>query len=93
MAAEELLTGDWAEVSEITYPPYGFLMAIGPTTHIDPRLFCINQFAGADYDQQASIIANIPLLETHAGLSPNDYRTEDEWRAPFDRDAEQAESE
>jgi hypothetical protein len=93
MTAEEFLASDFVKVSEITYPPYGFMMAIGPTTHIDPRLFCINQFAGVDYDQQASVIANILLLETHAGLSLNDYRTEDEWRAPFDRDTEQAESE
>lgn len=68
-------------LSEITYPPYGFLMALGPTRGVDPRLFDISYFGDFDYDEQATVAANMPLLETHIGPLANDYQTEQEWRA------------
>ena len=70
-------------LSEITYPPFGFLMAIGPTEGIDARLFDIGYFGDFEYDEQATIAANMPLLATHIGPLANDYQTEEEWRAKF----------
>jgi hypothetical protein len=74
------------QLSEITYPPFGFLMAIGPTKGIDPRLFDISYFADFGYEDRARIAANMPLLETHIGPLANDYQSEEEWRAAWSKD-------
>ena len=47
---EDLLLGPRLRASEITYPPYAFLMAL-TTEGIDPRLFDISFFADFDYDE------------------------------------------
>ena len=74
---------DVLRLSEITYPPFGFLMVIGPTKGIDPRLFDISYFGDFEYDEQVTIAANMPLLETHFGPLANDYQTEEGVRARF----------
>jgi hypothetical protein len=49
-SVEDLLLGPRLRASEITYPPYGFLMAL-TMEGIDPRLFDISAFADFDYNQ------------------------------------------
>ncbi len=86
---EDIFGGPQLRISEITYPPLGFVMTIGPVDTIDPRLFDISHFAGFGYDEQTTIAANLPLLETHHHMAPNDYPTHDEWRSRSTRDRDQ----
>lgn len=76
---------DWEvlRLSEISYPPYGFLMVLGSTRGVDPRLFDMSFFGDFGYDEKADIDANMPLLDTHIGPLANDYSSEAEWRARF----------
>jgi len=71
---DEVLSGLRLRASEITYPPYGFLMALS-TAGLDPRLFDISFFADFDYDEQAAIELELAVLPTHIGVLFNDYRT------------------
>jgi hypothetical protein len=83
---EDIVGGPQLRISEITYPPLGFVMTIGPVGTLDPRLYEINYFADFGYDEQTTISANLPLLETHHHMAPNDYRTYAEIHDNFDED-------
>jgi hypothetical protein len=87
---EDIFGGPHLRISEITHPPLGFVMAIGPVDTLDPRLFDITYFADFGYDEQTTIAAELPLLETHHHMAPNDYRTYAEIRAGFDEDQDAA---
>jgi hypothetical protein len=76
---EDLVSGPWLRASEITHPPYGFVMAL--STHgLDPRLFDISAFADFDYDQQATVQMDLAILPTFIGLALNDYRNLEEMK-------------
>ncbi len=86
---DNLLSDRSLHVSEITYPPYGFLMALD-WNGINPRLFDISHFAGFDYDQSATAELELAVLPTYIGTIPNDYRTLEEVRRDEQRAVEEA---
>lgn len=88
---EDIVGGPQLRISEITYPPLGFVMTVGPVDTLDPRLFEITYFADFGYDEQTTIAAKLPLLETHHHMAPSDYRTYAEIRAKVDEDQAAAE--
>jgi hypothetical protein len=88
-SVEDLLLGPRLRASEITYPPYGFLMAL-TTEGIGPRLFDISEFANFDYDQQATVAVELAVLPTHIGVLFNDYRTYEEVKRDEQRNIEAA---
>lgn len=70
--------GDWQQgtihvLSEITYPPYGYVMTID-TEAPDSRLFDITHFARFERGEQATVRLELPLLPTYFGTIPGDYR-------------------
>jgi hypothetical protein len=86
---EDIVLGPRLRASEITYPPYGFLMAL--TQHgIDSRLFDISIFAEFGYDEQTTVAVNLAVLPTHIGVLFNDYRTLDEVKRDERRNVEAA---
>jgi hypothetical protein len=63
-------------ISEITYPPYGYVMTID-SEKPDPRLFEITSFAGFNYNEFKVMTLKLPVLPTHL-VFPGDYRTKQE---------------
>jgi hypothetical protein len=63
--------------SEITYPPFGYVMALSGKPP-DDRMFDITHFAWNDYDEQRSMFLDLPVLPTYLATIPGDYRELDE---------------
>ena len=63
-------------MSEINYPPFGYLMTIDSESP-DKRLFEITHFANYNYNEFKVMTLKLPVLPTHLGY-PGDYRTEKE---------------
>ncbi|MDP9364827.1 MAG: hypothetical protein M3Q10_11490 [Chloroflexota bacterium] len=86
---DNVLSDRSLHVSEITYPPYGFVMALD-WNRINPRLFNISHFADFDYDQASTVELDLAVLPTHRGEIPNDYRTREEVERDAQRNVEEA---
>jgi hypothetical protein len=76
-------TGKLCIFSEITYPPFGYVMTIDSEPP-DGRLFEITHFARYFYNEFAVVPLKLPVLPTHL-LFPGDYRDKDQIRK--DREA------
>ena len=63
-------------MSEITYPPFGYLMTIDSETP-DMRLVEISHFSRHDYNEFRVMTMKFPVLPTHT-FYPGDYRTKEE---------------
>jgi hypothetical protein len=63
--------------SEITYPPFGYVMTLG-TEAPDSRLFDITHFAWSDYHETRSEFLGLPVLPTHLVGASGDYRNLEE---------------
>jgi hypothetical protein len=63
-------------MSEITFPPYGYLMTIDSPPP-DNRLIEVTHFAGNDYADYREMTMKLPVLPTHT-VYPGDYRTKEE---------------
>jgi hypothetical protein len=63
-------------MSEITYPPFGYLMTINSDPP-DKRLFEITHFSTYDYNEFKVMTLKLPVLPTHL-VFPGDYRTKKE---------------
>jgi hypothetical protein len=64
-------------VSEITFPPFGFLMAID-CVWPDQRLGDISEFANFDYnDWVCGLTMRLPIMPIYTAY-PGDYRSRDE---------------
>ena len=68
-----VITGKVYHVSEITYPPFGFVMALDSESP-DPRLFDASHFADFDYEELATVDVALAALPTFMGWIPTDYR-------------------
>jgi hypothetical protein len=75
-----------AVFSEITYPPFGYVMALGGPPP-DDRLYEISRFARYDYNEFRVEEVRLPVLATHTSV-PGDYRTKDEVLREAGRSAE-----
>ena len=62
--------------SEITFPPYGYVLTLDSPPP-DHRLFSISHFANYDYDEFRTFEMRLPVLPTFLTM-PGDYRTRDE---------------
>lgn len=69
-------TGKKAVLSEITYPPFGYVMALDSEPP-DERLIEITHFAGYDFNEFKVMTLKLPVLPTHT-MYPGDYRTKDQ---------------
>lgn len=72
----DFYTGKKITLSEISYPPFGYVMTIDSIPP-DKRLFEITHFANYDYNEFVVMNLKLPVLPTHT-LLPGDYRTMDE---------------
>ena len=68
-------TGKTSIMSEITFPPFGYVMSLDSTPH-DSQLVEISYFSQYGYDELASISRRFPVLPTHMP-TPGDYRPYD----------------
>jgi len=65
-------TGRMSVISEITYPPFGYVMIMSSEPP-DDRLFEITHFARYDYNEFVVMPLELPVLPTHLPI-PGDYR-------------------
>lgn len=63
-------------MSEITYPPFGYLMTVDSEPP-DKRLFEITHFSHYDYNEFQVMTLRLPTLPTYTYL-PGDYRTKEQ---------------
>jgi hypothetical protein len=63
-------------LSEITFPPYGYVMTI-ESNPPDPRLLDITLFSKYRYNDHAVKALRFVVLPTHS-IYPGDYRTKEE---------------
>jgi hypothetical protein len=70
-------------MSEITFPPFGYLMTIDSEPP-DNRLIEISHFARHDYNEFRVMTMKFPVLPTHT-IYPGDYRTKEEIIEQADR--------
>ena len=70
------LLGKIALVSEITYPPFGYLMTINSEPP-DDRLYEITYFSRYNYNESKTLELKLPVLPTYT-VYPGDYRTKKE---------------
>lgn len=68
--------GGFSVVSEISYPPFGYLMTLDSEPP-DQRLFEVTHFTRYDYEEFAAVELRLPVLPTHL-MYPGDYRTREE---------------
>ena len=78
-ALGEFGSSDFKLISEITFPPYGYVFCIGSGPP-DDRLVEITHFSGFNYESMRTIFLDLPVLPTHLPWLPGDYRTEKELR-------------
>jgi len=71
-----IFTSQMTVMSEITFPPFGYLMTIDSKPP-DNRLFEITHFSDCDYNEFKVMTLKLPVLPTHT-MYPGDYRTKDE---------------
>ena len=69
-------TGKSTIISEITFPPFGYVMTIDSEPP-DQRLFEITHFARYSYSDFRVMTLQLPVLPTHVAI-PGDYRTKAE---------------
>ena len=64
--------------SEVTFPPFGFVMTLGDTMPPDTRFVEISGFSRFEYnDCRAGISMKLPLMPIYTGF-PGDYRTREQ---------------
>lgn len=68
--------GQITSMSEINYPPYGYVMTINSNPP-DPKLVDITHFSRYDYNRFCTQAMRLPVLPTHLPL-PGDYRSKEE---------------
>ncbi|MCD4654051.1 hypothetical protein K8T06_08950 [bacterium] len=61
-------------MSELAFPPFGFLLIID-SDQFDERLLNITHFCYEDYDKWRSVFLRIPVMQIHLPI-PGDFRTE-----------------
>lgn len=74
VATLDLNKGRKSVFSEITFPPFGYVMTLNGTAPPRPDLFCIDHFARFDFDEFHTAQMKLPVLPTFLTL-PGDYRT------------------
>ena len=75
-ALANMETGNVSLLSEITFPPFGYVMTIDSSPP-DKRLVEITHFAQYAYEDFAVFSQKLPVLPTHVGF-PGDYRTKED---------------
>ncbi len=76
MVMGNLTRSTFCSLSEISYPPFGYVMTIDSDPP-DARLFEISNFARFGYNDFSVLNLKLPVLPTHLGY-PGDYRTKGE---------------
>lgn len=76
-AKVDINSGNIRLMSEITYPPFGYLMTLDKPVE-EARLFEITHFANYRYNDFKVMSIKMPVLPTHLPYLPGDYRTKEE---------------
>ena len=76
VATMEIFKGQSCVFSEISFPPFGYVMTLDSPPP-DPRLYSISHFAKYDYDEFRAFELQLPVLPTFLWM-PGDYRTKDQ---------------
>ncbi len=71
-----LYTGKFSLLSEITYPPFGYVLTINSEPP-DNRPVEITHFARYDYNEFVVMPLQLPVLPTYLAI-PGDYRTKEQ---------------
>jgi hypothetical protein len=77
VATLNLASGQISAFSEITYPPYGYVMTVNNTPPPHDKLYNISHFARYAYNEFDTVPLRLPVLPTFLTL-PGDYRTLEE---------------
>lgn len=75
--AGRMASNGFTMISELSFPPLGYVLTLGGAPPPDRRLFEITWFKDHRYDEFRQIEMRMPLLETHAPLA-GDYRSKRE---------------
>ena len=67
-------TGNTIGVSEITYPPLGYVLTVDSPPP-DNKLMEITRFARYGYNESAVMELRMPVLPVHNPFAPGDYRS------------------
>jgi hypothetical protein len=70
-------TGSMTVMSEINYPPFGYVLVMNGADAPDPRLTEITHFARYGYDETAELVMPMSVLPTHL-VYPGDYRSREQ---------------
>lgn len=73
-------TSKWTfrTISEVTFPPFGFVMTLGNQEPLDQRLVDISGFSAFEYkDWRVGISMRLPLMPIYTAY-PGDYRTREQ---------------
>lgn len=73
-----LSTGSVIICSEITYPPFGYVLVINNDKFRNDKLTEITVFGNFDCDQELTLELKMNKLETNLPSSPMDYRSREE---------------
>jgi hypothetical protein len=76
-AMGNLNTGSVSILSEISYPPFGYVLTVTPGEPPDQRLAEITFFSAFRYADCTTLQVMLPTLETHL-FYPGDYRSKQE---------------
>jgi len=76
LARSDFGTGRAVLFSEVTYPPFGYVMTFDSPPP-DPRLLDISRFSHWSYTDRVTVTLQLSLLATHLAI-PGDYRTKAE---------------
>jgi len=77
IAKANICNGETNIFSEITYPPFGYVLTIDSKPP-DERLYDITHFTRYNYNDFKVMQLRLPVLPTHRAELPGDYRTEEE---------------
>lgn len=77
VTVSKIFEGKASVFSEITYPPFGYVMTLA-TEPPDDRLFDITHFAWSDWTESRTEYLQLPVLPTHVSGISGDYRNLDE---------------
>lgn len=77
-----ILQGSFVLCSEITFPPYGFVLVTKQNGNLDERLTNITDFKKFKLDQKGNLKMMMSLLPTYF-QTPFDYRSKDELEGIF----------
>lgn len=73
----DLKSQDYIKLTEISYPPFGFVLTLDNSPMTEKRLYDISFFSKYSYNEWADVNLKLNVLPTHLHI-PFDYRSKKE---------------